>query len=787
LTGKDASEFTINQLNLAEYATAPNNLPMAVRGVVHTSSDFIGAAVDGAGYTNNDVDGDDADVVDPFTYTAFVDPSGNSVTRQQLEAAMNARLSAARQGAPPPVVLSVPAGSKYLNGPEYFPLVFNELFPDDGGLVYKDSRSDDRETKLSIEDWADHLLRSADPRWREHAQFAFTIFNMIQKQRVFKSCNYYLKTTSVEVLHATLPFLNDDNIKQAIDDLNAAEFERGYHTIDDITDPNMRAMYKEVFKQLRLVGGRLELTDLSRKHQRQMIYSKQINIGLPDLWLTVNPGDVHSPLVLRLAGLPLNLDAKTGFWQDFPSRIKRQLLAVRNPVAVTLYCNMLMQAIVEGLFGFGRKDKSTHNIFGEPVRSYSFHSEEQDRGTLHYHGFVWLRNRPSPDDFRRMLKDPAFQQRMLTWLEAHVHKSEPQVMAYLRHQRDLGGVSVASLTPSIYPGGKVTPSATAANVAATNNQSASGLVDCNQAPVCVADSALAGNAANSDSLAMAVGSDAVAADVLSTDSLVDFTQSAAAVSDSAVLPVVERTQSAPMSTGSDSSASCDDDSNKPVIQRPLSRPRRGLSVDESKQSAAMSTGPDGSALSDNSGEQTTHRELPADADESTQSAPMSTGPDGGAPPDDSGEPAVHRPLSRRRRASVQADDCQQPVSLSLSAGYCGDESKTADSAAPVPLRSRPSPSTEPTSDELTEVMSRLLNSPSLNSYAQYRRAAEAELGGIDLTPRRKEVKQLVNRLVGTLDHFRTQLCLCSCTSVFNGPSCGCSLTWAHRSAWPLRH
>jgi hypothetical protein len=123
LTGKDASEFTINQLNLAEYATAPNNLPMAVRGVVHTSSDFIGAAVDGAGYTNNDVDGDDADVVDPFTYTAFVDPSGNSVTRQQLEAAMNARLSAARQGAPPPVVLSVPAGSKYLNGPEYFPLV----------------------------------------------------------------------------------------------------------------------------------------------------------------------------------------------------------------------------------------------------------------------------------------------------------------------------------------------------------------------------------------------------------------------------------------------------------------------------------------------------------------------------------------------------------------------------------------------------------------------------------------------------------------------------------------
>jgi hypothetical protein len=40
----------------------------------------------------------------------------------------------------------------------------------------------------------------------------------------------------------------------------------------------------------------------------------------------------------------------------FPSRIQRQLLAVRNPVAVTLYCNLLMQAIVEGLFGFRRAD-----------------------------------------------------------------------------------------------------------------------------------------------------------------------------------------------------------------------------------------------------------------------------------------------------------------------------------------------------------------------------------------------------------------------------------------------
>lgn len=124
LTGKDEAEFVVNNANLEAYANAPNNLPIALRNVVHTSSDFIGAAADGSGYVNDDADGDDMDVVEPFTYTGFVDPSGNSVTRQQLEAAMNERLAAARQGAPPPAVLSIPSGSKLLNAIEYFPIVF---------------------------------------------------------------------------------------------------------------------------------------------------------------------------------------------------------------------------------------------------------------------------------------------------------------------------------------------------------------------------------------------------------------------------------------------------------------------------------------------------------------------------------------------------------------------------------------------------------------------------------------------------------------------------------------
>ena len=55
-----------------------------------------------------------------------------------------------------------------------------------------------------------------------------------------------------------------------------------------------------------------------------------------------------------------------------------------------------MAAFIDALLGFNCGSAGL-GVLGERVRSYSFHSEEQARGTLHFHGFVWLENRPSPE------------------------------------------------------------------------------------------------------------------------------------------------------------------------------------------------------------------------------------------------------------------------------------------------------------------------------------------------------------------------------------------------------
>ncbi len=342
---------------------------------------------------------------------------------------MKAKLAAAQKGeCARPVAVVQPNSGKLLDGlrsPWFWPATMPELFPDSGAL-HCFGKADTRKSKLTAEDYVDHLLRSADPRWREHAQFAFVAFNLLQKKRIFRSCTQKIKAKRVVPLTEYLPLLEEDHIEAAINDLRTAEFHRGFHSMEDISNPDARELFTKLFSQLRLVSGQLDLTDHSRLHQRKLLYSRNINMGLPDLFLTVNPGDANAPLFLRLAGETLE-EGADALWKSFPDKQRRLLLATRNPVAATIYANCLMNAFLTGLLGYTTDGTARASVLGEQISAYSFHVEEQGRGTLHYHGFVWFRNRPSPSVMRELLQTNDFQHRVVQWLDYTVRRAEPQV------------------------------------------------------------------------------------------------------------------------------------------------------------------------------------------------------------------------------------------------------------------------------------------------------------------------------------------------------------------------
>src|SRR5690348_7190 len=106
---------------------------------------------------------------------------------------------------------------------------------------------------------------------------------------------------------------------------------------------------------------------------------------MADLYMTINPNDAHSPIVCKFAGEKISISLKD---PEKPTEKilgrKRHLLLAQDPYAAVLYSHCLMQAFLSALLGYGNENGKP-GLLGH-VAAYHFNPEEQNRGSLHYHG-----------------------------------------------------------------------------------------------------------------------------------------------------------------------------------------------------------------------------------------------------------------------------------------------------------------------------------------------------------------------------------------------------------------
>ncbi len=102
--------------------------------------------------------------------------------------------------------------------------------------------------------------------------------------------------------------------------------------------------------------------------------------GMPVFWITINPADLRCPLVIRLAGVELELSSEiqSAFWRK---------TATINPVAVAKFFHIICDVIFMSLFGVGQTERG---LLG-PISNYFGTVETNGRGMLHLHCLVWLK------------------------------------------------------------------------------------------------------------------------------------------------------------------------------------------------------------------------------------------------------------------------------------------------------------------------------------------------------------------------------------------------------------
>jgi hypothetical protein len=312
----------------------------------------------------------------------------------------------------------IPSGSPVCdyNNPGLYTGAFPELFP--YGIGGPDVK---RRVGLSLEKYAEHAMKLADSRFREHSIFPFVLFNVLQRHRVSQGASQSMRLGCYVDLAEHLDHLSGPALETCLKDLQQAQRRGKFPSVHDCKDIETRSALGRMFRELNTIGGRLPLTDSSKRTARNEMYAMMIRHGLPDFFITINPMDVNSTIVCHLAGVDIDIGIKSPeFPANTPKGRHRKVLVARDPHAAVLYSYTLMEAFINALVGF----ENDTGVLG-PVEWYHFNPEEQGRGALHYHGEIGLKFKPSPTEFAALLKTPDFQARIITYLDGVISQQPP--------------------------------------------------------------------------------------------------------------------------------------------------------------------------------------------------------------------------------------------------------------------------------------------------------------------------------------------------------------------------
>ncbi len=153
----------------------------------------------------------------------------------------------------------------------------------------------ERRKPMSFDEQVQWALQHHNGRFRTHHSFPFVVFSIEQKRQALQSAH-------LQMTHRD--FQNDAvalSTVMLVDLIQAQEEERAHMCI---TNSRVSCLHKHVFASC----GRVKGSDNMRAMYRGQIWGTCLCLRGPSLWMTINPTDIHDPVVQILAGEDIDMD-----------------------------------------------------------------------------------------------------------------------------------------------------------------------------------------------------------------------------------------------------------------------------------------------------------------------------------------------------------------------------------------------------------------------------------------------------------------------------------------------
>ncbi|CAF3838431.1 unnamed protein product, partial [Adineta steineri] len=316
-----------------------------------------------------------SDVI-PVNNSAVLDLNGSSISSEEINNYLLKKIKNDGTNSEMDVenIYLIPHSSKPVN--EYFnPKLLTGLYPT--LFCYGLGAPEDQTLPLTI-------------NLREHI-----LFNLLQRRNAcFHAQLIATKTyfrSSAQETHS----LNTSDIEAALKNISTGTYNKGSN----------KALGTLV-NRIKTIGGRVMGSAYSRTSLRTHLHAMIFNQSLPNIFLTLNPADIHSPVALYFAGVKLDLDNVQA--EQLMDAYKRAEIIASHPVATAKFFHILISNILETMILGG--------VVG-PVKAYFGTVESQGRGSLHLHLLIWLNHDLKPADMKNKIQDPSFRENLIAYLE----------------------------------------------------------------------------------------------------------------------------------------------------------------------------------------------------------------------------------------------------------------------------------------------------------------------------------------------------------------------------------
>lgn len=291
-------------------------------------------------------------------------------------------------------VYLIPHSSKPVN--EYFnPKFLTGLYPT--LFCYGRGASEDqtRPIEIKFKEHIRYLLSYHDRRFEKNHSFIFVVFNLLQRRDACFHAQLIATKPYFRASADEIQFLDVKDIEIALD-----------NNLKKAHSSESNSALNKLIQHVKTIGGRVMGSAYSRTALRNQIHALIYNQGLPSIFLTVNPADIHSPIALYFAGVKLDLDNIQK--EQLMDTYKRAEIIASHPVAAARFFHLLITNILDTMIVGG--------VLG-PTKAYFGTVESQGRGSLHLHLLIWLNHDMKPADLKEKIQDADFRENLKAYLE----------------------------------------------------------------------------------------------------------------------------------------------------------------------------------------------------------------------------------------------------------------------------------------------------------------------------------------------------------------------------------